>query len=229
MLPTTPQWITVTSFFCFTLSLLSFFLLFFSFPFIPFDFFCQKVDPTNRIRTSDLRNSITNYSPPLYQLSYGRCPIYLFFFLPFLIFSFYSVKKLHRRESNPGHKRERLVCYQLHHNGLLLLLFFALLFPYFPFSCFFFIPFDFFCQKVDPTNRIRTSDLRKSITNYSPPLYQLSYGRYPDKQKKKTHKRNGETTHKQKNSIAGNRTRGTNVKGLYVTNYTTMDNWERGR
>ena len=26
-----------------------------------------------------------------------------------------------------------------------------------------------------------------------------------------------------KNSIAGNRTRGTNVKGLYVTNYTTMD------
>ena len=29
------------------------------------------------------------------------------------------IKKLHRRESNPGHKRERLVCYQLHHNGLL--------------------------------------------------------------------------------------------------------------
>ena len=28
---------------------------------------------------------------------------------------------------------------------------------------------------------------------------------------------------RQKNSIAGNRTRGTNVKGLYVTNYTTMD------
>ena len=26
-----------------------------------------------------------------------------------------------------------------------------------------------------------------------------------------------------KNSIAGNRTRGTNVRGLYVTNYTTMD------
>ena len=28
---------------------------------------------------------------------------------------------------------------------------------------------------------------------------------------------------REKNSIAGNRTRGTNVKGLYVTNYTTMD------
>ena len=28
------------------------------------------------------------------------------------------IKKLHHRESNPGHKRERLVCYQLHHNGL---------------------------------------------------------------------------------------------------------------
>ena len=33
--------------------------------------------------------------------------------------SFWRKKKLHRRESNPGHKRERLVCYQLHHNGLL--------------------------------------------------------------------------------------------------------------
>ena len=28
-----------------------------------------------------------------------------------------------------------------------------------------------------------------------------------------------------KGSIAGNRTRGTNVRGLYVTNYTTMDNY----
>ena len=35
--------------------------------------------------------------------------------------------------------------------------------------------------KKDPTNRIRTSDLRKSMINYSPPLYQLSYGRYPIK------------------------------------------------
>ena len=28
---------------------------------------------------------------------------------------------------------------------------------------------------------------------------------------------------RQKNSIAGNRTRGANVRGLHVTNYTTMD------
>ena len=28
-----------------------------------------------------------------------------------------------------------------------------------------------------------------------------------------------------KSSITGNRTRGTNVRGLYVTNYTTMDNY----
>ena len=28
-------------------------------------------------------------------------------------------KKFHHRESNPGRKRERLACYQLHHNGLL--------------------------------------------------------------------------------------------------------------
>ena len=41
--------------------------------------FEKKLDPTNRIRTSDLRNSINNYSPPLYQLSYGRCPFYSYF------------------------------------------------------------------------------------------------------------------------------------------------------
>ena len=45
--------------------------------------------------------------------------------LPFL------EKKLHRRESNPGHKRERLVCYQLHHNGLHSLLLVVDLFPFF--------------------------------------------------------------------------------------------------
>ena len=124
-------------------SSLSLLFLFSLLPFFPlFSFFClyKKVDPTNRIRTSDLRNSITNYSPPLYQLSYGRCPI-LFFFcspysLPSVFFSLFSLLifpfllpffliKFHRRESNPGHKRERLVCYQLHHNGLLLLSFFS--------------------------------------------------------------------------------------------------------
>ena len=31
-----------------------------------------------------------------------------------------KIKKLHRRESNPGRKRERLECYQLHHNGFLI-------------------------------------------------------------------------------------------------------------
>ena len=31
-----------------------------------------------------------------------------------------NIKKLHRRESNPGRKRERLECYQLHHNGFLI-------------------------------------------------------------------------------------------------------------
>ena len=78
-------------------------------------------------------------------------------------------------------------------------------------------------RKKDPTNRIRTSDLRKSIYNYSPPLYQLSYGRYPKIRGKKGSLLNSEVIAGQKNSIAGNRTRGTNVKGLYVTNYTTMD------
>ena len=31
---------------------------------------------------------------------------------------FKNDKKFHRRELNPGRKRERLACYQLHHNGL---------------------------------------------------------------------------------------------------------------
>ena len=119
-----------------------------------------KKDPTNRIRTSDLRNSITNYSPPLYQLSYGRCPI-LFFFcspysLPSVFFSLFSLLifpfllpffliKFHRRESNPGHKRERLVCYQLHHNGFLTLfrpIPLCLTTPQFPYSLF--LPFSAF-------------------------------------------------------------------------------------
>ena len=78
--------------------------------------------------------------------------------------------------------------------------------------------------KKDPTNRIRTSDLRKSMINYSPPLYQLSYGRYPIYWDSLDSQSRGSTVKiKIKNSIAGNRTRGANVKGLNVTNYTTMD------
>ena len=46
------------------------------------------------------------------------------------------LKKLHHRESNPGHKRERLVCYQLHHNGLHYLLLVVDLFPFFHFLLF---------------------------------------------------------------------------------------------
>ena len=107
-----------------------------------------------------------------------------------------QAKKLHRRESNPGHKRERLVCYQLHHNGQLSkekkethqkeLVEGG--------------------EKKDPTNRIRTSDLRKSITNYSPPLYQLSYGRYPRQRKKKVYK-SGKTKNTKKKNIETVRTK----------------------
>ena len=87
----------------------------------------KKVDPTNRIRTSDLRNSINNYSPPLYQLSYGRCP-FLCKNYPLIPACPIFIKKLHRRESNPGRKRERLECYQLHHNGFILYALHRLLF-----------------------------------------------------------------------------------------------------
>ena len=79
----------------------------------------------------------------------------------------------------------------------------------------------FSLKNMDPTNRIRTSDLRNSILDYSPPLYQLSYGRCPFFPLFSLLPFPPCPT---KNSIAGNRTRGTNVKGLYVTNYTTMDN-----
>ena len=68
-----------------------------------------------------------------------------------LSFSFSSIcasamcilfKKLHHRESNPGHKRERLVCYQLHHNGYLYYMFLPLSYLYFFFFYYilFFLP-----------------------------------------------------------------------------------------
>ena len=87
----------------------------------------KKKDPTNRIRTSDLRKSINNYSPPLYQLSYGRYPNKRKKIVCYVVSGIFIdmgkrevPKKLHRRESNPGRKRERLECYQLHHNGFLI-------------------------------------------------------------------------------------------------------------
>ena len=64
-------------------------------------------------------------------------------YVPMFYSSFFTfqniLKKLHRRESNPGRKRERLACYQLHHNGLLIICttyvqFFATFLPSSPLS-----------------------------------------------------------------------------------------------
>ena len=109
MLPTTPQWTSIVKSKKYTSRQKKFGSLVSLVSII-------KKDPTNRIRTSDLRKSIYNYSPPLYQLSYGRYPIKENRKVS-KVDKKKSQKKLHRRESNPGHKRERLVCYQLHHNG----------------------------------------------------------------------------------------------------------------
>ena len=57
-------------------------------------------------------------APPRYSYFFS---FFLYSILPFFYFLF--CKKLHHRESNPGHKRERLVCYQLHHNGYLYYMF----------------------------------------------------------------------------------------------------------
>ena len=64
-------------------------------------------------------NRPASYEPaalPLRHPAFYHLPTYP---LPFPFLFFYIQKKLHRRESNPGRKRERLACYQLHHNGLL--------------------------------------------------------------------------------------------------------------
>ena len=113
MLPTTPQWTSIVKSKKYTSRQKKFSSLVSLVSII-------KKDPTNRIRTSDLRKSIYYYSPPLYQLSYGRYPKKDLCYVC-KVNNKRNKKKLHRRESNPGHKRERLVCYQLHHNGFLLL------------------------------------------------------------------------------------------------------------
>ena len=84
-------------------------------------------------------NRPASYEPaalPLRHPAFYHLPTYP---LPFPFLFFYIQKKLHRRESNPGRKRERLACYQLHHNGLLIICttyvqFFATFLPSSPLS-----------------------------------------------------------------------------------------------
>ena len=73
-------------------------------------------------------NRPASYEPAALPLRYPAFTSHvLCFFAPpfFIFFPFvFSMKmniKFHRRESNPGRKRERLACYQLHHNGLLMI------------------------------------------------------------------------------------------------------------
>ena len=76
-------------------------------------------------------NRPASYEPAALPL---RHPALHLLFSSFLLYLFFLLlkKRLHRRESNPGHKRERLVCYQLHHNGQLLFYYsFLLLYFYF--------------------------------------------------------------------------------------------------
>ena len=78
-------------------------------------------------------NRPASYEPAALPLRHPafRC---LSLFLLYVLMTYVSfLKKLHHRESNPGHKRERLVCYQLHHNGLHYLLLVVDLFPFFLF------------------------------------------------------------------------------------------------
>ena len=116
---------------------LSYFLVFF-FSYLTFLIFLLK-----KQRREVSINRPASYEPaalplrhPAFLLPSSFCPLNLVIFPPFF-------KKLHRRESNPGHKRERLVCYQLHHNGLYLLTYLSLLSS----SCFL-IPLSFFDLRV---------------------------------------------------------------------------------
>ena len=59
-------------------------------------------------------------TPLLPLMSFVFLLLHFSSFFPF-VFSMKMNIKFHRRESNPGRKRERLACYQLHHNGLLMI------------------------------------------------------------------------------------------------------------
>ena len=84
-------------------------------------------------------NRPASYEPAALPLRYPAFTSHvLCFFAPpfFIFFPFvFSMKmniKFHRRESNPGRKRERLACYQLHHNGLLMIYLLCFLLPCLP-------------------------------------------------------------------------------------------------
>ena len=86
-------------------------------------------------------NRPASYEPAALPLRYPAFTSHvLCFFAPpfFIFFPFvFSMKmniKFHRRESNPGRKRERLACYQLHHNGLLMIGLLRFLLPCLPLS-----------------------------------------------------------------------------------------------
>ena len=67
-------------------------------------------------------------TPLLPLMSFVFLLLHFSSFFPF-VFSMKMNIKFHRRESNPGRKRERLACYQLHHNGLLMFYLLCFLLP----------------------------------------------------------------------------------------------------
>ena len=93
--------------------------------FLPFFFLLKKQ------RREVSINRPASYEPAALPLRHPALHLLSSSFLLYLFFLLLK-KRLHRRESNPGHKRERLVCYQLHHNGQLLFYYsFLLLYFYF--------------------------------------------------------------------------------------------------
>ena len=80
--------------------------------------------PLKKQRREVSINRPASYEPAALPLRHPAylpfSPLSLLFLVPSLLSEIYILKRFHCRESNPGRKRERLACYQLHHNGLIL-------------------------------------------------------------------------------------------------------------
>ena len=80
--------------------------------------------PLKKQRREVSINRPASYEPAALPLRHPAylpfSPLSLLFLVPSLLSFISLLKRFHCRESNPGRKRERLACYQLHHNGLIL-------------------------------------------------------------------------------------------------------------
>ena len=109
-------------YYLFPLSFYSYLFLSLIFFFI-FSYLSFLFSPLKKQRREVSINRPASYEPAALPLRHPAylpfSPLSLLFLVPSLLSFISLLKRFHCRESNPGRKRERLACYQLHHNGLL--------------------------------------------------------------------------------------------------------------